>query len=502
LIYLVWFDFSRNARKQLITFVVALILKSRFMSKLALSVAMIMWSLTFGVYHTAFGQTFNGTTNSDWGTASNWSPASVPSGATTGVTLSASATITGSNVTIGNITTSSSAAITLSNGNGKSLTVGSSGNSANLTFSKGGQLDITSSATIWGDLIINIPTGSTFTLNVSNGATLDIKGNIVITGGGNFVINNTATLKVGGNISGGTGNATINQSNGGGFTVGGSISLATLTLTATSSMTIGGGITATANSSISNSNGANLTAGGPITLGNNSTITNTGNTISATGYSLGSGYCITDNNGGKIKNTTTGQTCTSSTCASPCSVGVTLLPITLTGLFSSLETTSINLKWSTASEINFDYFSLQKSADGKLFNEIAQVKGHGTTNERNDYSYEDIYPLIGKNYYRLTSVDFDNYRETFEVLVQDYSGGKDFHISPNPSDGQTITLNFNFDNKDGQVIIYDNMGSIVGSFQANESGRVSFTNTLKDGIYFAKYSAPSFTKAIRFLVKQ
>ena len=472
------------------------------MSKLALSVALIFWVLTFGVYNTAFGQTFNGTTNSDWGTASNWSPTTVPSGATTSVTLNANASNTGSNVTIGSITTSSSAAITLSNGNGKSLTVGSSTNSANVTFSKGGQLDITSSATIWGDLNVNIPTGSTFTLNVSNGATLDIKGSIVITGGGNFVINNTATLKVGGNISGGTGNATINHSNGGGFTVGGNISLATLTLTATSSMTVGGGITATANSSISNSNGANLTAGGPITLGNNSSITNTGNTISATGYSLGSGYCITDNNGGKIKNTTTGQTCTSSSCGSPCSLGVTLLPVTLTGFFSSLETTSINLKWSTASELNFDYFSLQKSADGKLFNEIAQVKGHGTTNEKHDYSIEDNLPFIGKNYYRLTSVDFDNYRETFKVIVQDFSGEKDFNVSPNPSDGRTITLNFNFDDNEGWVAIYDSMGSIVASFQVGNAGEVSFANTLKDGIYFAKYSSSSFTKAIRFLVKQ
>jgi hypothetical protein len=264
-------------------------------------------------------------------------------------------------------------------------------------------------------------------------------------------------------------------------------------------MTVGGGITATANSSIQNSNGASITAGGPISLGNNSNITNTGNTISASGFSLGAGSCVNDSNGATIKNTTTNQTCNSSSCSSPCSNVV--LPITLTGLYSSQGSNSIDLKWSTASELNFDYFSLQKSTDGKRFYEIAQVQGHGTTKVAHNYEYDDQSPLIGKNYYRLTSVDFDNYQETFKVIVQDYSGENDFHLSPNPSDGRTMTLNFNFDGNEGRVVIYDNIGSVVDSFQINETGEVSFSNSLKEGMYVAKYSSPSFTKAIRFLVR-
>jgi hypothetical protein len=178
------------------------------------------------------------------------------------------------------------------------------------------------------------------------------------------------------------------------------------------------------------------------------------------------------------------------------------LPITLISFIAKAEQKSIDLKWSTASELNFDYFNLEKSSDGKDFNSIAKIKGHGTTNNRHDYSFEDNLPLIGKNYYRLTSVDFDNYQETFYVIVQDYSGEKEFEISPNPSNGRTIDLHFNFDTKDGQVVIYDNIGSVVESFYNAESGELTFASALKNGIYFAKYSAPSFTKAIRFLVSQ
>jgi hypothetical protein len=178
------------------------------------------------------------------------------------------------------------------------------------------------------------------------------------------------------------------------------------------------------------------------------------------------------------------------------------LPIELLFFEASKDLNKISLNWATASEINFDYFDLDKSSDGKIFQSIARIKGNGTTSERHDYDFEDNFPLIGKNYYRLTSVDFDQYREDFKVIVQNYLGDKMFTVSPNPSDGQTITLNFNFDSNEGQVVIYDSMGSIVDSFQVNETGKVAFTTMLKNGIYFAKYSSPSFTGVVRFLVQQ
>src|SRR5258706_1210511 len=203
------------------------------------------------------------------------------------------------------------------------------------------------------------------------------------------------------------------------------------------------------------------------------------------------------------------------TCGSPCPVagGFTscvagnpafctiVTPVTLLYFSSTLNEDNIKLAWSTASELNFDYFNLEKSANGINFNSVANIQGHGTTNERHDYEFEDNLPLIGKNYYRLTSVDFDNFRETFKVIEQNYSGEKDFDVRPNPSDGQMITLHFNFESNQGQVMIYDNLGSVVGTLPVSESGNVSFANPLKSGIYLAKYSSPSFSKALRFLVK-
>jgi len=275
----------------------------------------------------------------------------------------------------------------------------------------------------------------------------------------------------------------------------------TVNSNAHATITVPSGVTVTINGNFTDANNNvtfNVLAGGHLIINgtltsNNNTVFSGGGTITATTLSLGTASC------GSPCPTITATNC-STTSGNFCST--TVLPITLLSFNAKTNDKDISLSWSTASELNFDHFDLQKSDDGSNFKSIGQVKGHGTTNERHDYSFDDNFPLIGKNYYRLTSIDFDNYRETFKVIVQDYSGEKDFLISPNPSDGKALALNFNFDSTEGTVVIYDNIGSIVESFQVNEMGEVTFSNVLKNGIYFAKYSSPSFTKAIRFLVSQ
>ena len=204
-----------------------------------------------------------------------------------------------------------------------------------------------------------------------------------------------------------------------------------------------------------------------------------------------------------------------STCGSPCPVSGNFsnctspdafcttysVPVILTSFDAQVNSQGIALNWTTESEINFYYFSLQRSGDGTSFNEIAQIIGHGTTNEANKYSYQDLDPFIGRSYYRLTSNDFDGYQETFPVVSVEYRGEKKFHVIPNPSDGTSVKLHFNFETEsDGVVTIYDNLGSAVGSDPVG-SGSIPFENTLKTGVYLAKYTSSSFTKTERFLVK-
>src|SRR5690606_20752453 len=77
------------------------------------------------------------------------------------------------------------------------------------------------------------------------------------------------------------------------------------------------------------------------------------------------------------------------------------LPVQLTKFTAEPNTHSVVLSWTTASERENDYFTLERSADGTYFEVIATVKGSGTSSTVNNYSYQDENLPSGIYYYRL-----------------------------------------------------------------------------------------------------
>lgn len=180
-----------------------------------------------------------------------------------------------------------------------------------------------------------------------------------------------------------------------------------------------------------------------------------------------------------------------------------VLPIELLFFKASKGSNKISLSWATATEVNFDYFDIEKSSDGKNFQSIAKVSGHGTTNERQDYALDDEKPYIGKNYYRLKSVDYDGYTEYFNVVLVDFDGSKAFSITPNPSDGITFTAETNFvPELRAYVVIYSTLGSEIGRYEvAGNKSLLTLPVKLESGVYYAKYISGEFTATNRVVVK-
>lgn len=181
----------------------------------------------------------------------------------------------------------------------------------------------------------------------------------------------------------------------------------------------------------------------------------------------------------------------------------TPLPVSLISFNGQRIMKQINLNWSTASELNFDYFDVERSSNAKLFTSIGKITGQGTSNVRNDYSLTDEKPIIGKNYYRLKSVDFDGYTEYFDVVSVDFTADKLFFISPNPSDGASLGFTLNFvPDGNASIIVYDNLSNIVGLYTpSNHSQNITFPNSLKSGLYYAKIIAGDFVRVERFVVR-
>ena len=136
------------------------------------------------------------------------------------------------------------------------------------------------------------------------------------------------------------------------------------------------------------------------------------------------------------------------------------------------------------------------------FTEMEQIKGHGTTNERKDYNLIDANPMVGKNYYRLKSVDFDGYTEYFNVVLVNFSGEKTFSIAPNPTDGTTLTFWTNFvPDASSSITIFDNFSSVIGKYNPTDFNQpIGFATPLKSGLYFAKIVSKDFVRVERFIV--
>ena len=96
-------------------------------------------------------------------------------------------------------------------------------------------------------------------------------------------------------------------------------------------------------------------------------------------------------------------------------IPLTPLPIELLSFNAKLVEEKIVLNWVTATEINNDYFSIEKLSDGNNWKEIGQINGSGDSNVENSYQYIDSSPHNGLNYYRLKQVDFDG-RFTFSDI--------------------------------------------------------------------------------------
>ncbi|MDF9800229.1 hypothetical protein OKW21_005492 [Catalinimonas alkaloidigena] len=96
------------------------------------------------------------------------------------------------------------------------------------------------------------------------------------------------------------------------------------------------------------------------------------------------------------------------------------LPVELTYFSASLLEPHVELNWETASEINSDFFAIERSENGKDFKEIGQLKAAGDSDIPLQYSYIDEQAskrFSGSVFYRLRTVDFDGSFEYSDITT-------------------------------------------------------------------------------------
>lgn len=144
--------------------------------------------------------------------------------------------------------------------------------------------------------------------------------------------------------------------------------------------------------------------------------------------------------------------------------GSTPLPIELLNFSAKCSGDVVKLDWATATEVNNDYFTIQRSTDMANFTDIAVVEGAGNSNAPRYYSIEDDQPLVGKTmYYRLMQTDFNGDFEIFNAVVLTCEDGLNDIITmyPNPANS-VLHVNMNVgDDNQGRINVYSEVGQLV-----------------------------------------
>lgn len=143
----------------------------------------------------------------------------------------------------------------------------------------------------------------------------------------------------------------------------------------------------------------------------------------------------------------------------------------------------VELTWQTATEFNNHGFFVERSSDGKVWQNLGFVNGKGTTHEQQDYRFWDEKPLSGMNYYRLRQMDFDGGEEFSKMVtvnLREIGGFKNLVMSPNPTTG-IFEVNDDFE-PESIIRINDSLGRLVAERKSME-GQIFDLSGFENGVY-------------------
>ena len=118
-----------------------------------------------------------------------------------------------------------------------------------------------------------------------------------------------------------------------------------------------------------------------------------------------------------------------------------VLPVELVAFTAAARDKEVALDWETATEINNDYFTVERSKDALHWEKVLEMPGMGTSYATQVYQALDKSPYEGASYYRLKQTDYDGsftYSEVKKVHL-DIEGSNEVFVYPNPA-GDRVTV--------------------------------------------------------------
>lgn len=163
----------------------------------------------------------------------------------------------------------------------------------------------------------------------------------------------------------------------------------------------------------------------------------------------------------------------------------------------------VEVSWITSSEMNNDFFTIEKSVDGLNWTIVTTLNGAGNSNQELKYQIIDIEPFQGISYYRLMQTDFDGNFEIFDpvavkngLVISDVVD-ENVSIYPNPGNGNSVYMEFvNFKPGMYKINVIDESGRLILHRDLNIEEGSNYIEmellhgvTLVKGIHFIRVSS-------------
>ncbi|MBD3636012.1 MAG: T9SS type A sorting domain-containing protein [Crocinitomicaceae bacterium] len=184
---------------------------------------------------------------------------------------------------------------------------------------------------------------------------------------------------------------------------------------------------------------------------------------------------------------------------------ITVLPVELYEFNAYCLGDMVVLKWTTLSEAHNDYFEIERSSDGTLWETMGTIPGAGNTVEVSNYIFRDKNPLSGVTYYRLKQVDFNGEYTYHKVVSTECDGNSNWMlIYPNPSiKGSDVTINSLVD-QSATLMIYNTENKLLSTVPIDLSKGLNVyhldRNYLSRGVYYVKVQIGSELLIRRWVV--
>jgi hypothetical protein len=177
--------------------------------------------------------------------------------------------------------------------------------------------------------------------------------------------------------------------------------------------------------------------------------------------------------------------------------GSNVLPMKLLYFNAKPDNSQVDLSWSTATESNNDYFTVEKSRDGVSFDDLTRVRSaapNGTSSLPLYYSAVDPTPYTGTTWYRLRQTDLNGNSTYSNIVSVDFLKTNALSVYPNPSTGIVYVDGLGNNQSMVNVEWFDLGGRLLlQQTAAITGGTTRLTTHFNNGVYILKFTTADGT---------